>query len=208
MTHSLHRRGDVDSLVHDFVWQPYPAQNINDKNLSEKFSAIIDIVEDLGSINWGDIKTGPKVSFDTEKIKDKLTQKSRVRGVFTEKAQVVEFLKRMKKLDTGLSLVVSGITEDVLDACYEAGLKPHSINLSLGIWGKKELLPPEEILEVTTMCGHHMVSANMVKLVAEKVKKGLMAPKEGGENLARQCPCGIFNPERTSMLLKGMASKQ
>lgn len=207
MTHSLHRRGSLESLEHDYVWQPYPAQNINDQNLSEKYVAIIDIVEDLDSINWGDIKTGPKVTFDAEIIKSKLTQKSRIRGVFTEKAQVVEFLKRMKKLDTSLSLVMSGITENVLDACHEAGLKPHSVNLSLGVWGKKELLPPEEILEMTTMCGHHMVSTNIVKQIAEKVKKGSMTPEEGGKKLAQLCSCGIFNPERVTMLLKEITNK-
>jgi hypothetical protein len=207
MTHSLHRRGDVASLRHDYVWQPYPAQNINDKNLPEKFSAIVDIVEELGSVNWGDIKTGPKVAVDAATIKGKLTQKSRIRGVFTEKAQVMEFLRRMKKLDTGLSLVVSGITAEVLDACRETGLKPHSVNLSLGVWGKKELLPPEEILEATTMCGHHMVSANVVKLTAERVKNGAVSPEEGGRSLAGLCPCGIFNPERASMLLRKMAGK-
>jgi len=207
MTHSLHRRGSLESLEHDFVWQPYPAQNINDKNLSEKFSTIIDIVEDLESINWGDIKTGPKVAFNVDQIKNRLTQKSRIRGVFTEKTQVVEFLQRMKKLDTGLSLVISGITEEVLDACREVELKPHSINLSLGIWGKKDLLPSEEILEITTMCGHHMVSNNIVRQVAEKVKKALISPEEGGEKIASLCSCGIFNPERASMLLKKMTNK-
>jgi hypothetical protein len=207
MTHSLHRRGSLASLKHDFVWQPYPAQNINDNNLPEKFSAIIDIVEDLDSINWGDIKTGPKVTVDATTIKGKLTQKSRIRGVFTEKTQTVEFLKRMKKLDTGLSLVVSGITDDVIDACREAGLKPHSINLSLGIWGKKELLPSENVLEVTTMCGHHMISSNIVKQITERINNGVMTHEEGGKSLAQLCPCGIFNPERASMLLKEIANK-
>lgn len=207
MTHSLHRRGSAESLKHDYVWQPYPAQNINDQNLPEKFGAIIDIVEDLGSINWGDIKTGPKVTVDPITIKQKLTQRSRVRGVFTEKAQVVEFIKKMKSLDTGLSLVVSGITDDVLDTCRETDTKPHSINLSLDIWGKKEMLPSENVLEVTTMCGHHMVSANIVKLVAERVKKGVVTPEEGGKSLARMCTCGIFNPERAAMLLKKMTEK-
>lgn len=207
MTHSLHRRGSLASLSHDYVWQPYPAQNINDKNLPEKFGAIIDIVEELGSPNWGDIKTGPRVAVDAATIKEKLTQKSRVRGVFTEKAQVEEFLRRMKALDTGLSLVISGITDKVLDACRETGLKPHSVNLSLGVWGKKELLPPEEVLEVTTMCGHHMVSSSIVRLIAERVRKGALTPQQGGRRLAGLCPCGIFNPERASALLEKMARK-
>ncbi len=204
MTHSLHRRGSVSSLEHDFVWQPYPAQNINDKDLPEKFGAIIEVVEELGSRNWGDIKTGPKVSVGVGTIKERLTKRSRVRGVFMERVQLSEFLKRMKELDLGLSLVISGITSEVLDACKEAGLKPHSINLSLGVWGKKGLLPAEEVLEVTTMCGHHMVSSNIVKLMAERVQKGRMTPEVAGLELARLCPCGIFNPDRAAELLGKM----
>jgi len=206
MTHSLHRRGDISSLRHDYVWQPYPTQNINDSNLPEKFSIIIDVVEKLGSVNWGDIKTGPKVAVDVSTIKGKLTKQSRIRGVFTEKAQVVEFLREIKEIDIGLSLVVSGITSEVLDACRQTGLKPHSVNLSLGIWGKKELLPSEEILEVTTMCGHHMVSANIVKLTAQRMGEGSVSSDQGGKELARLCPCGIFNPERASMLMKCMVN--
>ena len=60
---------------------------------------------------------------DNAMIKGKLIQKSRVRGVFTEKSQIVEFLKRIKKLDTSLSLVVSGIATKVPDAYRETGLK-------------------------------------------------------------------------------------
>jgi hypothetical protein len=202
MTHSLHRRGNYDSLINDFVWQPYPAQNINDKNLPEKFRAIIEIVEDLDSINWGDIKIGPKISVDIERIKERLTKRSRIRGVFTDKSQVVEFLKRMKDINLGLSVVISGITDEVLDACKKNNLNPHSINMSLGVWGKKEMLPSEDILEITTMCGHHMISTNIVRKTIEDVKKGRITTEAAGRSLARLCPCGIFNNERAAKLFK------
>ncbi len=206
MTHSLHRRGSRKSLEGYYVFQPYPARGINDDNLPEKFGRIIDIVEDIGTPNWGDVKTGPKVSFSVDEIKGKLSKRSRVRGVLTGRGDVVEFLKRMKEADIGLSLVISGLTNEVLGACREAGLKPHSINVSLGVWGKKELLPEESVLEITTMCGHHMVSPKIVRALAKRVAKGAMTPEAAGEKLAKLCPCGIFNPVRAAELLKTMGA--
>lgn len=204
MTHSLHRRGSRKSLEADYVFQPYPAKGINDDNLPEKFGRIIGIVEDIGSPNWGDVKTGPKVSVSVDEIKGKLSKRSRVRGVLTGREDVVEFLERMKEADIGLSLVISGLTDEVLGACREAGLKPHSINVSLGVWGKKELLPEESVLEVTTMCGHHMVSPNIVRALAKRVTRDAMTPEAAGEKLAKLCPCGIFNPVRAAKLLESM----
>lgn len=206
MTHSLHRRGSRESLEGDYVFQPYPAKGINDDNLPEKFGRIIDIVEEIGTPNWGDVKTGPKVSVSVDEIKEKLSKKSRVRGVLTGRGDVVEFLKKMKEADIGLSLVISGLTDEVLGACREAGLKPHSINVSLGVWGKKELLPEETVLEITTMCGHHMVSPNIVRALAKRVARGSMTPEAAGEKLAKLCPCGIFNPVRAAELLKTMGA--
>ena len=206
MTHSLHRRGSRKSLEGDYVFQPYPARGINDDNLPEKFGRIIDIVEDIGTPNWGDVKTGPKVSFSVGEITAKLSKRSRIRGVLTGRGDVVEFLKRMKEADIGLSLVISGLTDEVLGACREAGLKPHSINVSLGVWGKKELLPEESVLEITTMCGHHMVSPKIVRALAKRVSGGTMTPEEAGEKLAKLCPCGIFNPVRAAELLRSMGA--
>ena len=206
MTHSLHRRGSRESLEGDYVFQPYPAKGINDDNLPENFGRIIDIVEDIGSPNWGDVKTGPKVSVSVDEIKEKLSKRSRVRGVLTGRGDVVEFLKRMKEADIGLSLVISGLTDEVLGACREAGLNPHSTSVSLGAWGKKELLPEENILEITTMCGHHMVSPKIVGALAKSVARGVMTPEAASEKLAKLCPCGIFNPVRAAELLKTMGA--
>ncbi|MGB9826013.1 MAG: hypothetical protein ACPLRU_05005, partial [Desulfofundulus sp.] len=158
MTHSLHRLGDKESLREDYVWFMYQAKGINDKDIKDKALEFIAVAEAVGSENWGDVKTGPSTEYAPEEIKRNITDKSRIRGIFTSRRQVVEFLRQLKEKDLGLSVVVSGLLEEVLPACREAGVTPHTINYSLGVWGRKDKLPPDDILAITTMCGHHMIS--------------------------------------------------
>ena len=73
----------------------------------------------------------------------------------------------------------------------ELGIKPHSINLSLDIWGKKEELPSEEILEFVTMCGHGLISQHLVKKVIEDVKSGKKTPRDAAVLIGQPCVCGI-----------------
>ena len=107
----------------------------------------------------------------------------------------------MKELDKGMSVALTGPTGDILEMCRELDIKPHSINLSLDIWGKTDNLPSEEILELLTMCGHGLVSKNLVEETIERVKKGKMSPKRGAERIGHPCVCGIYNPERAEELL-------
>jgi len=179
----------------------YQAKGINDKNIKEKAMEFIAVAEAVGSENWGDVKSGPKVAFSVEEIKSKISDQSRLRGVFTRKEQVVQFLRMIKEKEMGISVIISGLLAETLEACKEAGLTPHTVNFSLGVWGKKELLPSEEILSLTTMCGHHMIPPGFVEEVMEQVKKGKMSPEEGGMKLALFCPCGIFNQVRAAKLL-------
>jgi len=92
MTHSLHRSGSIESLRGDYVWLMYQAKGINDKNIKEKAVEFVAVAEAVGSENWGDVKSGPKVCLSVEEIKNKISDKSRLRGVFTRKEQVVQFL--------------------------------------------------------------------------------------------------------------------
>ncbi|MCL4371473.1 MAG: hypothetical protein M1380_11315, partial [Chloroflexi bacterium] len=85
---------------------------------------------------------------------------------------------------------------------------PHTINYSLGVWGKKELLPSEEVLAVTTMCGHHQVSPQFVQRQVELVRKGRKSPEKAARELALYCPCGIFNQVRAAKLLEEQAQGQ
>ena len=209
MTHSLHRSGDIESQKKDFVWFMYQTKGVNDKNIKPSALEFIAAAEAVGSENWGDVKTGPKIFYSVEEIKNKITDKSRLRGVFTRRDQVVDFLKRMKEKDTGMSVVIAGVLSEVIPACKEAGVKPHSVNYSLGVWGKKDKLPDDTTLSITTMCGHHMISPKFVKHVMKRVERGKLTPEEGALELAKFCYCGIFNQVRcTDILQENFASSE
>jgi len=89
--------------------------------------------------------------------------------------------------------------------CKEVGLSPHTVNHSLGIHGKTERLPNENILEIITMCGHMMVSPNLVKEMIKEINEGKITHEEAAKELSKLCECGIFNPYRTEKLLRKMA---
>ena len=100
-----------------------------------------------------------------------------------------------------------GLAPMIRKLCKATGLSPHSVDYSGGIWGNREKLPPDDILEMTTMCGHAMVASNLVKSLVDDIKAGKKSAEDAGKELARLCECGIFNPSRAAELLSGMASK-
>ena len=102
-------------------------------------------------------------------------------------------------------LSVSGLIDRVRDIAAEVGLDPHTINLSLGIHGGTEHLPPAEIRQFTTMCGHAMVSPKLVEDVIRQVKTGKIDSWEGSWVLAKPCACGIYNPHRSQELLEELS---
>lgn len=199
MTHSLHRYGRTQEK--DFVWLLYHVKGVNDQNLVERLRQAIVIIEEVGAVNWGDVKSGPIVSVPPAEIKEKLTEKSRIRGVFTSQAQVTEFLRKMKAADLGLCVIISGLLDQVFSSCQEAGVKPHTLNYSLGVFGNKKLLADEDTLAITTMCGHHMIPDELVAETRRRVKEGKISPEQASLELAELCPCGIFNQERAKELL-------
>jgi hypothetical protein len=202
MTHSLHRSGDIESQKEDFVWFMYQTKGVNDVNIKPKALEFIAVAEAVGSENWGDVKSGPKLRYPIEEIKAKISDKSRLRGIFTKKRQVVDFLKQIKAKDLGMSVIVTGVLSEVIPACKEAGVTPHSINYSLGVWGKKDKLPDDTTLSITTMCGHHMIPPKFVNHIMKRVKKGKLTPAEGAKELAGFCYCGIFNHIRCANIIE------
>jgi len=199
MTHSLHRCGSLQEQ--DYVWLLYHVKGINDENLTERMRQALAIAEDAGSINWGDVKSGPIVCLSPDEVKAKLTDKSRLRGVFTSEAQVTQFLSGIKAADLGLCVIITGPLQNVYHACRAAGVTPHTINYSIGVFGKKEALAQPQTLAITTMCGHHMIPDGYVERVRSRVRRGKTRPEKAALKMAKMCPCGIFNQQRAAALL-------
>jgi hypothetical protein len=99
---------------------------------------------------------------------------------------------------------VSGLFDRVKQCAHQAGLKVHTVNTSLGRWGATDKLPDTGIMQFQSMCGHGMVSVNLILDTIERVKKGEMTLDEAGERLFRPCQCGIFNTDRAKKMLQAM----
>lgn len=202
MTHSLHRRGTPESLKNDYVLLVTAATNINHQGAKEKLLKVLDIVWDIGPANIGSYDAGTILAgYSIADIKAALNEVPRVRCSFSSQAKIREAVRRIRELDLGLSVTVEGPTLDIVAMCRDMGIKPHSVNLSLDIWGKRQALPPEDVLELTTMCGHGLISPYLAANVIHEVRAGKRTPREAAALIGRPCVCGIFNPDRAAALL-------
>ena len=208
MTHTLHRKGTPESLRRDYVLLCMSAKGINEDESDEKMREFLRIVIRHKAVNFGDMRTGNSFSSSAEDIIPKVTSTSIVHGVFTDRDTVVEVIKSLKEADLGMSVVVSGPFSSLDDAFREAGVQRHSADFSGGVWGKTERLPRPELMEVTTMCGHAMISANLVEETAKRIGAGAISAKEGALELGKACCCGIYNQIRAEKLLKKMADQK
>jgi hypothetical protein len=206
MTHTLHRRGTPENLEQDYVIFSMTAKGFNEKGSRGALEEFLRILAKYDVANLGDMKTGNKFIVDKETIFHNVQDTSIVHAVFTDRDQVTQALKELREADLGVSVIVSGIVEHVHDSCRESGLDRHTVEYSLGIRGNLARLPEDEILEVTTMCGHGMVSQHLVRQMIVDIKKGLLEEQEAAELLATPCVCGVFNPVRAQRLLGELAA--
>jgi hypothetical protein len=202
MTHTLHRRGDEPSLCEDYILLCLPARGINLEGSEEKMRQIWGVISHYGDklANFGNVTDGNSHTMSLDDFKR--AESRTIAAVFKDRETLKECLRELKESDFGISVVVSGLYEEVKKICSEIGLAPHSVNLSLGIHGKTERLPPEPVLEITTMCGHALVSPRLVEEIVQSVAQGEKTYSEAAKELSRLCVCGIFNPHRAEKLLK------
>lgn len=205
MTHMLHRRGTRESLSKDYTVIVLRAMGFHGEDYLPKAQEALRIARRHHPVNWGSEMKGNIFAFPGDEIIEQARGDSMV--VFDNPDNLTAFLKDLKEADLGLCVTVSGLFDKV-DECFEkAGLKHHTANFSLGVWGKTDRLPGEEILEVTTMCGHGMVPPNLVKAMVREVRQGKRTPEEAIKLLAPNCTCGVFNPARAAELLTALAKK-
>ena len=205
MTHTLHRRGSVENLSNDYIFLMMPSKDINHIDSAPKLRRFFKLALKNGCISIGDCRSGNQYhQGGIDKIVENVEDRAVIHAVFDDKQKVVNMMKDLKKEDLGLSVDLSGLIDQADECCRTAGLQRHTVEHSLGIWGKTELLPDEEILEINTMCGHGMVTVNLIKDVIDRIKKGELTIEKGAEELFKPCMCGIFNTKRAGELLKNL----
>lgn len=207
MTHTLHRLGsDEELLKEDYIVLVMPSKDINHEGSGPKLRRFLEMALESGAIKIGDCRLGNEYhQGGVDKLLQNVEDRAVVHAVFKDQETLIALLKKMKAADLGMSVVVSGLFGEVNRCCQAAGLKPHTINQSLGRWGNKGKLPEQGIVEIHTMCGHGMVSVNLIKRMVDRVKRGKLTPEKAAENLFKPCMCGIFNPHRAAKLLSRLA---
>jgi hypothetical protein len=202
MTHSNHRQGTVDSLNKDYVVFMYAASGINDQDAGPCLQEFLRLALEHEPVNIGSPRVGNIYTASPQEMIERLADKKKIYVTFAERLKAEAFVKEVAKADLGISVVVSGLFNEVDNMCQAAGIKRHTAQCSLGVWGKTEKLPEGEILDITTMCGHGMISFNLVRRMVQDIRKGLINLEQAAGILARPCVCGIFNPKRAEEILQ------
>jgi nitrogenase molybdenum-iron protein alpha/beta subunit len=139
---------------------------------------------------------------DLEEVVRGLDAPTTVAAVFDNRAAAVDFLKKVKEADLGMSINISTSVENAEACCHEVGIPRHSVGYSLGFEGKTEKLPNTQTMLLSTMCGHGMVSHSLAKKMIDWVKEGRRTPEQAVTYMARFCSCGVFNPSRAKRVLE------
>lgn len=204
MTNTLHRQGDVESLKGDFVVFAHTAKGINKEGSGPKIQEFMRICLRHNPVNIGDAKQGNihQDDIDIHRLISRQGDGAAAAAVFADMESLQKVIEDLVQADLGICINVSGLLEEVDSCCAKAGIKRHSVEHSLGFWGATDRLPERHILEIHTMCGHGMVSFNLIRKMIEQVKLRRLSPKKAAKILAKCCECGAFNPKRAEQLLE------
>jgi hypothetical protein len=218
MTNTLHRFGDAASFRDDFVVFAIPSRGNNDQDSVPKLRRFLEMALPFHPVNLGDARHGgalrPSCSMnptahwnrdmkpDFAAVIAGLNAPTTAAAVFDNRPAAEDFVKAVVSADLGLSVNISTSIEGAEQCCDAAGICRHSVGYSLGFEGKTEYLPNGDVLKISTMCGHGMVSASLAKKMIDWVKEGRRTPEQAVTYLQRFCSCGVFNPSRARRILE------
>ncbi len=209
MTHTLHRRGLPEDLAGDFVFLATSAKGINVPGTPEVMRRFYEIVLRHNPTFVGDGARGNQLTLGIGNLMAEGNDRTTPHAVFRDAETVAAVIKDLVDAGFDRSVVVSGLFDEVKECCRKAGLGvPHTLEFSLGSWGKTEKMASGEELEVMTMCGHAQIPASLVRHLALQVRAGRLTAEEAADKMARQCPCGIFNVGRAAELVTAIAARE
>jgi hypothetical protein len=223
MTNTLHRYGSAESFYDDYVIFAIPSRGKNDKGSVPKPKQFLEMALPFKPVNLGDALNGgalrPKQNMsptshwkrdmtpDFRGVIDGLTGPTTVAAVFDDRVHAEDFVKAVKAADLGLCINISTSIDGAEQCCHAADQPRHSVGYSLGFEGKTEKLPATQVLALSTMCGHGMISSNLAKKMIDWVKEGRRTPEEAVTYMARFCSCGVYNPARAKRIIEDARNK-
>lgn len=223
MTNTLHRFGDAASFRDDYVVFAIPSRGNNDTDSVPKLRRFLEMALPFQPVNLGDARHGgalrpsrsmnPTAHWNRDTTPDfraviaGLNAPTTAAAVFDNRPAAEDFVKAAVAADLGLSVNISTSIDGAEQCCDAAGICRHSVGYSLGFEGKTEHLPTSDVLKISTMCGHGMVSASLAKKMIDWVKEGRRTPEQAVTYLQRFCSCGVFNPSRARRLLEEARSR-
>ncbi len=210
MSHSLHRFGTREDLKNDFCIYARCAKGVNRDHPGDKLRKILSIYQTEDFVNFGSAHAGKCYldGLDAEQYAKSLDSAYGMIVNFYKKSSVENILCKIRDAQLGISIVVSGLIDEVVDIAHRCGLKPHTATLSLGIYGNTALLPKDETLKITTMCGHSLIGNHLVESVCDRVRLSKLTPEDAALLLAKPCVCGIFNTVRCAELIRCQIESQ
>ena len=218
MTNTLHRFGDAQSFRDDFVVIGIASRGRNDENALPRLRRFLEIALRFKPVNLGDARNGGALRSskalspashwrrndtpDFDAVIAGLTAVTTVSAVFDNVEAAEAFTNAVHDADLGLSINISTSIAGAQECCQAAGICRHSAGYSLGFEGRTEHLPNSDVLKLSTMCGHGMVSTSLAKKMIDWVREGRRTPEQASSILARFCSCGVFNPSRSRRILE------
>jgi hypothetical protein len=221
MTNTLHRFGDSESFRDDYIVFAIAAKGpngANDGGSLLKLKRFLQIAVEFKPVNLGDARNGGAlrpsrnmfptahwkrdITPDFDAVIAGLNTPTTCAAVFDSRVSAENFVKRIKEEDLGLSINISTSIDGAEQCCHYASLPRHSVGYSLGFEGKTEKLPSSQVMMLSTMCGHGMISHSLAKKMIDWVKEGRRTPEQAVTYMTRFCSCGVFNPSRAKRLLQ------
>ena len=218
MTNTLHRYGSAASFGDDVIIFAIPCKGRNDEGAVERLRRFLEICQAHGPVNMGNAESssfrpsrhltpsahwGRDVAADPKSVIAAIEKIRTVAAVFDSRDKAEACLRDVIAADLGLSVNVATSVDGARELASACGIPRHSVEYSLGFADPHDRLPDRQVLALSTMCGHGMVSANFARRMLDMVREGRRSPDQAAVTLARFCPCGAFNPARARRLLEG-----
>ena len=223
MTNTLHRYGKAAGFEDDYILFAIPCKGKNDEGAIERLQMFLRICArhnpaNMGNSAFGGYKPAKELqptihwsrdtSSDYDSVIDAVEKVGTVAAVFDSREKAQGCLAEVIEANLGLSINMSTSVEGARCAAEQCGIHRHSVEYSLGFFDPHDHLPNSQVLELSTMCGHGMVSFNLARKMLDMVREGRRTPDQAVATLARFCPCGVYNPERAKRLIEESRTRQ